>query len=314
MSRAALLALLFSLPAFAMGPLEKNDDDTAKGTAAFEDGKWDEAVQSFDAAAKKHPRDARAQYNRGLALHKAGKNDEARQAFERAKELDTDGKLAAKIHYNLGNVSVAQGDKRAAVKEYRQALRANPDDALARHNLEVLLRDLPPPPQTGQDGGMPDGGKGDGGSADSGVDGGRDGGADAGRPDGGHGDGGSGDGGSQSGDAGMDGGSDGGQGDAGQGDGGQGDGGQGQKDQAGDGGDSQDSQGGDAGIDGGMEQRDAGQPGEMEANARQSDGGMGLTKEEADKLLDSMKSGEKNLQLWRFRQKSKKSDSNGKDW
>ena len=44
----------------------------------------------------------------------------------------------------------------------------------------------------------------------------------------------------------------------------------------------------------------------------QPDGG--LSKKEAEKALDSMKNGEKNLQLWRFRQKTQKNDNHGKDW
>lgn len=45
-----------------------------------------------------------------------------------------------------------------------------------------------------------------------------------------------------------------------------------------------------------------------------SDGGLDVSKREAERLLDSIKSSEKNMQLWRFRQKTSKSDPHGKDW
>jgi hypothetical protein len=310
----ALLALVFGS---AMGPLEKNHDAIDEGMRAYEAGEYERALEAFDRAQKDKGADPRVHYNRGLALHKLNRTDEAKQAFGRALELDRSGEYAAKIHYNLGTMAAVSGQKDEAVRELRRALKKDPNDALARHNLEVLLRDLPPKSQAGNDGGTPDGGKSDGGRPDAGFDGGvSDGGSDAGSPDGGGRDGGEGDGGAP-----TDGGSDGGQPrDGGQGDGGSGDGGQGQKDQKGDGGaDGGQGDGGDegdptqrsdGGSDGGVQQSgDAGLEFEPMGLA---DGGM--TPAEAEKLLEPLKRNEKNLQLWRFRQKTKKNDPNGKDW
>ena len=313
--RAALLSLLVAAPVFAMGPFEKNHPLVDEGTTAYENGEYERALEKFDAAGKDRPADARVQYNRGLALHKLGRNGEARQALTHAEELDRKGELANKIHYNLGNIAVADNNREEAIREYRKALRADPADALARHNLEILLRNLPPKEQQGQDGGTPDGGKTDGGRPDAGPDGGvTDAGSDAGRPDAGEKDGGD-DGGQDAGpgDAGSDGGADGGGSDAGdQGDGGRGDAGQGEQEKQGDGGQSEQAQPGDGGTDGGAEEKDGGmedaQAGDM------MDGGARMSKKDAEKLLDSFKSNEKNLQLWRFRQKTHKNDTKGKDW
>lgn len=308
-----LVACLLAGRVEAAGPLEKNDPEVEAGTIAYDAQKFDDALAHYDKALTQKPTDARIQYNRGLALHKLNRNDEAKKAFNSALELDRSGDLAGKIHYNLGNVAAAAGEKKEAIGEYRQALRKNPDDPLARHNLEVLLKNLPPENSPGSDGGTPDAGGHDGGKPDAGLDGGvTDGGSDAGRPDGGQPDGGGGDGGTS--DAGSDAGADGGQngGDGGQGDGGSGDGGQGEKDKAGDGGTSKDSQPGDGGSDGGIEEADGGMS-EGDA-ARLPDGGVDVSKKDAEKLLDSLKSNEKNLQLWRFKQKTQKSEPNGKDW
>lgn len=326
--RVLPLLLLTSGAALGAGLLERNHPLVDEGAKAFEAGRYEEALGRFDEAAKALPPKASLEFNRGSALHKLGRNDEARAAFLRAAELDKTGEYANTIHYNLGNVWAAQGDKKAAVAEYRKALRADPSDGQARHNLEVLLRDLPPPqkPQTGPDGGVDDGGNSDGGSQDSGAaDGGsRDGGrpTDGGRGDAGAGDGGPGDAGADAGaDGGADGGSagDGGRGDGGSGDGGRGDGGSpqdggspGQQPGSSDAGSSSTPQRSDAGsADGG-----AGQDGGMDeevAKLRLSDGGMGLSKGEAESLLDAMKNGEKQLQLWRFQQKRPKKP-NAKDW
>jgi len=288
---------LVAATASAMGPLEKNHPLVEEGTQLFEAGEFEKALEKYDGAALERPRDARVQYNRGLCLHKLGRQDEAKAALTRAAELDTDQALAARIHYNLGNVDVARGNKREAISEYRKALMKDPSDELARHNLEIVLKDVPPKSPPGPDGGPGDGGaRTDAGQLDAGLDGGR---PDAGRPDGGGGDGGS----------------DGGQmtpGDGGQADGGQGDGGAGQQKRPGDGGQKSDeserSDGG--GTDAGSEQADEAQARE----ARLADGGVDLSKRDAERLLDSLKGSEKNMQLWRFRQKTPKSDPHGKDW
>lgn len=321
MRRALLLVLVVAASARAMNPFEKNHPQVEEGTEAYEKQDFERALEKYEAAARERPQDARVQYDRALALYKLGRNDEAKSAFHKALELDQKGELAAKIHYNLGTIAAASNAREEAIREYRAALKKDPGDELARHNLEVLLKNLPPKSQSGQDGGTPDGGHHDAGRPDAGgPDGGTtDGGADAGRPDGGQPDGG-GDGGSPE-DGGQDGGADGGSSDAGQGDGGQGDGGQG------DAGGGDTPEPGDAGADAGQSVRpdggstDGGEPEEADGGEalaaqpeRMPDGGVDLSRQEAEKLLDSMKSNEKNLQLWRFRQKTKNSETNGKDW
>ena len=313
--RALTVALVFAAKAWAMGPLEKNHPLVNEGMEAFDRGEFEQALEKFEAAEKVLPGNAAVAFNRGATLHKLGRNEDALQAFNQALALDK-GELAEKIHYNQGNVLAGLDKKKEAIAEYRRALRIDPKDGLARHNLEVVLRDLPPPKQDppGRDAGTPDAGKSDAGKPDAGPDGRqKDGGADAG------GDGGAGDGGR--GDGGMDGGVDGGKGDAGTDGGGpgQGDGGRdGGKGDAGHGvGDKQADAGkegdqlGDGGSDGGHGDEDGGAAGEEAADLR--DGGAGMSKADAEKLLDSMKNSEKNLQLWRFQQKRTKR-ANGKDW
>jgi tetratricopeptide (TPR) repeat protein len=304
------------------GPFEKNHELVDRGMQLYEQQKYEEAVAAFDAALKERPEDARIHYDRGLALFKAGKNAEGKEALLKADTLDKEHSLASKIHYNLGNIAAADKDNTGAVKEYRQSLKADASDGQARHNLEVAMKNLPPKSQSGgdggADGGSKDAGQPDSGSKDSGVP--RDAGSDAGRSDAGRGDAGQPDAGSDGGraDSGPpDAGGDAGQGgDAGPGDGGRGDAGQksddkGELSDAGNSGEEPEPS--DAGAS------DAGKPQAPDAGSAQKknllpDGGVDISKLDAEKMLDSFKNKEKNLQLWRFKPKTKKSTPNGKDW
>jgi tetratricopeptide (TPR) repeat protein len=313
---AVLVAGLALAPsAWAAGPLEVDHPLVAQGRAAYEAGKYEDALAAFEAAKKERPDDPAVEYNRAVALAQLGRVAEAKSAFQRVAESNQP-ELQQKAWYNLGNVHAGISERKEALQAYRRALKLDPNDSLARHNYEVMLRNLPPPQQKG--------------GPDGGTDGGSDGGSDGGRPDAGQdggqkGDGGApvdggvdgGDGGSDAGsgqDGGMDGGTDGGGADAG-GDGGS-DGGQ-QGPGQGDG-------GSDAGTDAGTgegkgESTDGGADGGTESEERtedEVDAGMSpedIDRQEAERLLDAMKQNEKNLQLWRFQQK-KQRKPNEKDW
>ncbi len=301
MRRSALRALAGGLflgscllggpEAFALGPLERNPARVAEGLKAYDEGRYEDALQDFAAAQKQLPDSAALEYDRGNALYRLHRHDEARQAYQRAAEMKP-GELSEHDLYNLGNALAELGRTQEAISVYRRALLLEPNDEAARHNLEVLLRRLPPP-KSGADGGTPDGGQ-DAGSPD------------AGRPDGGQ-DGGHGDGGS---------------GDAGQGDGGTGDAGTGRGRGGSDAGQSQKQRGAEAGEsgnegpDGGPAARDADAGPELPEPLR--DAGLGeagqLDRRDTERLLDAMRQSEKNLQLWRFQQKKPPRKPNEKDW
>jgi tetratricopeptide (TPR) repeat protein len=275
----ALSALLAVGPqALALGPLQRNHPIVERGLKAYEAGRYDEALQAFDDAKKELPSSAALEFNRGNALYKLGRKDEAKESYSRVAETDRSD-LKEKDYYNLGNAWAEMGNAKEAITAYRKALTLDPKDEDARHNLEVVLRNLPPPQKP--DGGPPDAGPPDGGDGGKPPDGGGDGGADGG-------------------DGGLDG---------------------GQSHSGGDG------ARGDAGADAGQNreqnqqgklQEDAGRDsGTNEAEESGLDAGFlreaKLSREEAERMLDSMKQNEKNLQLWRFQQR-KPRKQNEKDW
>ena len=77
-------------------------------------------------------------YARGCELE-ASSPGEAREAYERALELDAEH---ADAHVNLGRLLHEEGQAAQAQAHYRRALKARPDDPTAIFNLGVVLEDL----------------------------------------------------------------------------------------------------------------------------------------------------------------------------
>lgn len=81
-----LLAALLCAPRVALASQE-SERLVAKGEAAFQAQRYDEARALFEQAVAADPRDATAAYDLGLALGKLGRWGEAEQAFDRALAL-----------------------------------------------------------------------------------------------------------------------------------------------------------------------------------------------------------------------------------
>jgi tetratricopeptide (TPR) repeat protein len=89
------------------------------------DGKPNEALEAVDAAIAEHPDEAQFHELRGRALRAAGEVAPAREALNRALELEPEHTLALA---ELAALSAEQEDRDAAIALYDRADRADPDD------------------------------------------------------------------------------------------------------------------------------------------------------------------------------------------
>lgn len=135
-----------------------------KGTHALHAGNLDAAMQCYVAAQKENPKSVRANYN--LALVYIAKKDYpgAIEQLDIALKSEQNKDIRSKAFFNRGYVFQRQASDsiknqkeqgqqeklRAAIEEYKNALRLNPHDDEARYNLALCQHQLK---QDGQQGG-----------------------------------------------------------------------------------------------------------------------------------------------------------------
>ncbi|MGQ0644686.1 MAG: VWA domain-containing protein [Elusimicrobiota bacterium] len=86
------------------------------------------------------PGESVAEFNRGVKQYKKGDYSAAARSFQAARPGFADAERAARSAYNAGNASFRQERFSDAVEHYKQALRLNPADADAKHNLELARK------------------------------------------------------------------------------------------------------------------------------------------------------------------------------
>ncbi|MFH1132270.1 MAG: tetratricopeptide repeat protein, partial [Pseudomonadota bacterium] len=115
------------------------NSNVENGNTKLEGGKPEEALKFYEKAAKQLPDEPGVQYNRGIALQKLGKYQEAKQAFLKATTAG-DHSLSAKSSYNLGNAFFQLKKYKEAADSYRRSLRFRPKHQPSKWNLELALR------------------------------------------------------------------------------------------------------------------------------------------------------------------------------
>lgn len=147
------LPLLVLLPAL-LGAFFEWGGPAGRGVRELRARQYDAARRSLQEGRADFPRSAALRFDEALALEGAGYLDSAAAAYGQALALEGDPARAAAA-FNRGNAALRTGGYAEAARWYRHALRAAPDAADVKRNLEEAIRrsrgELPPPP-TGAEG------------------------------------------------------------------------------------------------------------------------------------------------------------------
>jgi hypothetical protein len=132
------------------------NSDVREGNALLEKNQLDKALAAYGAAAKRLPGEGGVHLDRGIALLRSGKANEAREALRLAAQGEAQPEVRAKAHYNLGlsfmkdadtlakedNLDEAQKLLRESADAFKSSLRAQPRNRDAAWNLELAKRRL----------------------------------------------------------------------------------------------------------------------------------------------------------------------------
>ncbi len=148
----AVLALGTTLPSAAAdkGPKMTKQERVClrNGNKLYEKKRYAEAEVEYRKALQANPASEKAQFNLATALMRQGsvtsqENDD-KNPMKQAEGMLTnlakgaqDKLLRGKACYDLGNIAYGRQDYGKAVEFYKHALRCNPDDEQARHNLRL---------------------------------------------------------------------------------------------------------------------------------------------------------------------------------
>ena len=101
------------------------------------------ALESYQDAQVRAPESGEPHYNSGNALYRTEEYEEALQSYDESLRHAA-GELRSHGFFNRGNTAFQQEQYSEAIEAYEEVLRMNPDDADAKHNLELALRRMSP--------------------------------------------------------------------------------------------------------------------------------------------------------------------------
>ena len=137
---ALALAGVLTVVAAAAAQVETSADAArrhdARGVAAGDAGRLDEALREFESAVRLDPGYGPAHFHRALALERSGRNRESLVAYQRALRAQPD---LFEARYGLSSVCAKLGNLDGAIALLRQIVAALPDLAEARYNLGLNL-------------------------------------------------------------------------------------------------------------------------------------------------------------------------------
>jgi Ca-activated chloride channel family protein len=138
MSRMALVAMGALIAVVAICDRVAVRSSIAKGNEALNSNDIQAAAALYQAALERRPSSGAASLGLGVAMYRQHRYEDAVRAFDRAERLLQAARDRARASFNRGNASAALGKLPDALEDYKAALRLDPSDEDARHNLAIV--------------------------------------------------------------------------------------------------------------------------------------------------------------------------------
>ena len=138
-----LSLILIFLPVIFLlhsGFLETTSGLNQKGNKAFQEKRYQTALDAYRKAQVKNPDNPTVRYNVGTTLYQLDQFPEAESQLAQTLAHAKTKELKALAYYNDGNTQYRLGQFDKAIENYRKTLDLNPNDKDAKYNLEVLQK------------------------------------------------------------------------------------------------------------------------------------------------------------------------------
>lgn len=131
---------------------QAGDASVKKGNDLYKKGDYVNAELYYRKALVKEPGNVAAKFNLGNAMEKQKKEEDAAAMFnDIAGAKSTDSVMKAKAYYNKGLALAKDSKLQNAIDAFKQSLRLVPDDEHTRENLQKAMNELRQQQQQKQD-------------------------------------------------------------------------------------------------------------------------------------------------------------------
>jgi Ca-activated chloride channel homolog len=140
--RTRVLIFLGFIP-FVLGFGEEAARKNSEANKLYDKADYSSAKLLYEEAEKLEPESDLLQYNIGNVYHKLNDHIDASKRYHKilqSEDEDLARGLKSQTHYNLGNSLVRMKKANEAIRQYKDALRLNPQDEDAKYNLEFLMK------------------------------------------------------------------------------------------------------------------------------------------------------------------------------
>lgn len=134
-----ILCVLSVLYFSGFSPFLRENPETKRGNEYYQNGKYSEAIKSYDEALEKLKNESLVHFNKANALTKEKKYNEAYDEYRKAI-VGADDKLKSKIYFNMGNLFLEQQKYQEAIDSYIKSIQFDREFLDPKHNLEMVLR------------------------------------------------------------------------------------------------------------------------------------------------------------------------------
>lgn len=138
MNKKVIAVLLLILSFFTVSYA---NEDMNRGSKLYEKQDFKGAIENFQKAQTKKPKDSMINYNLASAYYKSGDFDKALEIYDIALNNTQDSNFKSAILYNMGNCAYRKSDNDLALQYYKSSLKLNSQDIQAKHNIEFLQSD-----------------------------------------------------------------------------------------------------------------------------------------------------------------------------